>query len=100
MTIAEPSSRFIPKIKCKECGGGFDLKRNDQSFCCTPCRNAWENRRMTRGAIVYDFLMQMVHRPTSKGLWSAMRRLATAWKAEDREERNGRQSWRNPEGRI
>lgn len=95
------AGRVVPKFTCRECGGRNEAKRIDQVFCCTPCRNAWENRRRDRGAILYDLFMEMRYRRSgAKGLWSIMCRLAEEWRGVDKEEREGRQSWRDPRHHI
>jgi hypothetical protein len=50
--------------QCKECqeplvrNGGFQPNGPQQEYCSTKCRKAWNNRRMTRGAKVYDVAIQ------------------------------------------
>ena len=83
---------------CLECGGPRDLHRAG-SFCCTPCRKAWGNRRMTRGAELYD--LYMAHRfereaASAMGVFQAINRLASIFRQEDNQVREGRRSWRSP----
>lgn len=49
---------------------------------------------MLRGAHVYDLLMTMIHIKGAKGQWSKLVKLAQQWKREDKEDRDGRISWR------
>lgn len=85
---------IVPKIECRECAAKFEAKKDAHAFCCAACRNAWENRRMLRGAHVYDLLMTMIHIKGAKGQWSKLVKLAQQWKREDKEDRDGRISWR------
>ena len=83
---------------CLECGGRRDLHRAG-SFCCTPCRKAWGNRRMTRGAELYDLYMVLRYdRQTGVeiGAFQAINRLVSIFRQEDNRERAGRRSWRPP----
>jgi hypothetical protein len=87
-----------PAIRaCLECGGEVHSRRADAEFCSRPCVRAWSNRRMVRGAEIYDLLM--VHR-YQRGLaakfkvWRTINRLAALYRAEDVAERGGRRSWR------
>lgn len=78
---------------CRECGSP-----SSGQFCATACKTAWNNRRRTRGAVLYDFFM--AHRferdaTADARLWTLMCRLGTDWVAEDHNERGGRPSWRD-----
>jgi len=42
--------------KCKECSTGLSQKAWKQ-FCSIKCRKAFNNRRQSRGAIIYDLAM-------------------------------------------
>jgi len=42
---------------CRECGGTFSAKSYNMDFCGADCRRVFNNRRMTRGAVLYDLLM-------------------------------------------
>lgn len=81
--------------ECRECGHFHDKAK--AAFCCTPCRQAWNNRRMQRGAQLYDLFMAVRYqRGLAKvhSLWSIVCRLAQSWREEDVRERGGRPSWR------
>lgn len=83
---------------CRECGGAYTARRATGMFCSSPCKLSFNNRRMQRGAVLYDLFMQVRHRRSSArklGLWTLACRLATIWKEEDDTQRSGRQSWGN-----
>ena len=68
-------------------------------FCCRECRSAFNNRRASRGAELYDLYMTArFDRPLAAKLkvWGWLARLATAYRDDDRREREGRPSWRHP----
>lgn len=85
---------------CLECGGAIPLARQRTAeFCCDPCRKAWNNRRMIRGAELHD--LYMAHRfdrdaAQALGVLQAMNRMVAGWREEDRRRRGGRRSWRKP----
>ncbi|MCA3623596.1 MAG: transcriptional regulator [Methylobacterium sp.] len=59
--------------------------------------NAFNNRRMTRGALLYDLLMALrFERKEARllGVWQALCRLASDFREEDKRERDSRRSWR------
>jgi hypothetical protein len=81
---------------CRECGGGFSPKRDTREFCSPRCRAAFNNRRLRRGAHLYDLVMEWRFRRTAaaeSGAQSLLCRMAAAFKAEDDLERPGLQSW-------
>jgi len=45
--------------QCNECGSTFTPKRSSARFCGSACRKAYNNRRMTRGAVLYDAFMAL-----------------------------------------
>lgn len=82
--------------QCRECGGNHD-RPQEAAFCCRECRQTWNNRRLKRGAELYDlFMLVRYERGLAKlhGLWSIVCRLAQAWREEDVRDRGGRPSWR------
>jgi len=86
---------------CIECAVEFTPKKSSAHFCGTPCRKAFNNRRMTRGAIIYDLFCAMRYdRSWAKtvGLWQLMCRLLSEWREED-QERN-RQTFVRPQGWV
>jgi len=73
---------------CRECQKPLEktMKANSE-FCCTACRVGWRNRRMSRGADLYDLFMNMrYNRDAAKeaGVWTEMCRLAEQWNDEDK----------------
>lgn len=76
---------------CKECGnavGGVRSPR-EREFCSAAHRKAFNNRRMTRGAMLLDLLMtdytDRDHPARKNGLLQkAARRLMSRWRDEDR----------------
>lgn len=83
--------------KCLECAVSIDHKDARADFCNDQCRKVWNNRRMTRGAELYDlFMAYRYQRNTAKllGLWSLICRMASYWNEEDKQV--GRRSYANP----
>lgn len=80
---------------CLECGSrtdGFD-------FCGGAHRKAWNNRRMVRGAELYDLFMALRYDRAAAvklRVWKALCRLGVKYRDEDYAERAGRASWRPP----
>lgn len=84
--------------KCPECGAEFQPQRSSAHFCSTACRKAFNNRRMTRGAELYDLFMAMRYArgwAKAQGIWQLVCRLAAEWRAED--DGAGRESFILPE---
>lgn len=82
---------------CLECGGGLQGRRGD--FCSRRCNKAFQNRRMVRGAALYDlFMASRFELEDAKVLkvWREMNRLASTWREEDLIKRAGRKSYRLP----
>jgi len=88
------------RAPCLECGGPMDGRHARAEFCGPPCRKAWNNRRMVRGAELYDLFM--AHRfdrarATELGLLGVVNRMASYFRDDDKAARDGRRSWRRPE---
>ncbi len=86
----------MTKVICQECGQEFESVRDHAAFCSAGCRKAFNNRRATRGAELYDMFMALRYeRPLAKalGIWSVICRAAEIWRDEDRGARAGRKSW-------
>lgn len=86
-------------IGCLECGKLWNDRKAGRQFCCTTCRMAFNNRRMKRGAELYDLFRAMRReRDQAKalGLWSEMCRLELRWHQEDEATRPGRRSYMPP----
>lgn len=82
---------------CRECGR--PVAASGAEFCSTPCRAGWNNRRARRGAELYDLFMALrFDRPLARrlSLWRLICRLAAGYREEDRDQRGGRISWRDP----
>jgi hypothetical protein len=93
-----PARRTVRRICC-DCGRGFETTCADADFCAAECRKAFNNRRLTRGAEIYDLLMALRYqRGAAKalGVWKLLCRMTASFRAEDERERAGRQSWRSP----
>ncbi len=87
---------MIWRRQCKECGKQFEAKRQDAVFCGSGCRLRFNNRRITRGAELYDLVMEMrFDRAAAKGTkaWSELCYVAGRFRDEDKDQRDGRKSW-------
>lgn len=84
---------------CLECAAPMSAARQGQIFCSTPCRHAFNNRRLQRGAELYDLFRALRReRGTAKemNLWTQMCRLELKWQQEDEAQRPGRRSYMPP----
>lgn len=88
---------------CMECGRQMPQKVRRQGsepkFCGSTCRKTFNNRRMTRGAEMFDYVMSgRFERDTHGGLWRpVLSQMATRFRDQDKRDRNGRQSWHTPD---
>lgn len=76
---------------CRECGAPCQ-----RSFCSKPCRMTWHNRRKSRGAEFYDFVMALRYErdeATKAEAWTTLCSLARACRDSDKALRAGRHSW-------
>lgn len=81
---------------CRECGIELKDKRKGAVFCTPAHRKAWNNRRMIRGAELYDLFMERRYNRDTKEAMAAltyMSNLGRAYRDADKAQRNGRQSW-------
>lgn len=81
---------------CLECGTPFTPRQADAEFCAPACRKTWNNRRLLRGAELYDLFMALRwDRRIATGLhvFTLLSRLAAIYRREDLDERDGRRSW-------
>ena len=81
---------------CLECGHPFTPTSATAEFCRRPCRQAWNNRRMTRGAELFDLFMTHRFERAEAGrlkVLTAMNRLASEYRREDEQVREARRSW-------
>ena len=96
--VAAAPAPLAPRLNatCLECGAGFHRAGDHGTFCSPKCRSAWNNRRLQRGAEIYDLLMTLRYeRPSAKGIFTALCRAAAAFRAADHADRAGRASWSN-----
>jgi len=69
-----------------ECGGSFKPRQYSADFCGAPCRQAFNNRRARRGAILYDLVMIEAGQPDAfkaEQLDEAFRQLVQRFQEED-----------------
>ena len=84
--------------RCNDCQTDISALDMRAEFCGTPCRLKWHNRRMQRGAELYDLFMACRYdRGLAKalGLWALVCRMASYWNDEDKAA--GRRSYFKPE---
>ena len=82
--------------ECRECGATLCAS---PWFCSDPCRKAFNNRRLVRGAELYDLLMCWRYERALAAklhVWRAACRLMAKYRQEDAQARAGRQSWKRP----
>lgn len=82
---------------CAECGAAFTPRRLEGVFCSARCRKAFNNRRMQRGAELYDLVMAWRferEEAAQRGVLKRIARLASDFRERDHDERAGRKSWR------
>jgi hypothetical protein len=100
---AKPKSRF--RRTCLECGEGFSASDAKADFCCTPHRQAFNNRRIQRGGELYDLFMAnrydrdasaVVKLKFGLSVFTLLCRMAQDFRRQDIEDREGRPSWRAP----
>lgn len=87
------------KCQCQECGGPISARRSGQEFCKPSCRQRFNNRRMQRGAEIYD-LLRALRRERSEAkalnIWTQICRLELKYQTEDEAQRPGRRSYMPP----
>lgn len=89
--------------QCQECGEDITGRRQGQEFCSPTCRQTFNNRRMQRGAELYDLFRALRReRADAKelGLWTQLCRLELKWQGEDEAKRPGRRSYMPPKKAI
>jgi len=77
-------------MKCAECDKPFKGRSYVSEFCSTPCRMKFNNRRATRGALLYDLVMRGGVKPFD----TRVAKLFAHWTKED----NGRRTHQRPHG--
>lgn len=84
---------------CQDCGHPISARRSGQEFCSPKCRQTFNNRRMQRGAELYD-LFRAMRRDRSEAkdlnIWTQLCRLELNWQGQDDAERPGRRSYMPP----
>lgn len=72
---------------CAECGKSFEARAYGSSFCGTPCKRAFNNRRAQRGALLYDLVMVALENPELDARYgnvsSRQAALVQRWRDED-----------------
>ena len=86
------------KHTCRECSVPFDSRQYNADFCSDGCRRTFNNRRMKRGAILYDLVM--IERADPKGftankLETRVEELIARWREEDTAAKRSR-TWKRP----
>ena len=97
-TAVKPYPRYART--CMECGIAFTSTEHTADFCMPAHRQTFNNRRLQRGAELYDlFMASRYQRALSKVLrvMTMLYRMAQDFRRQDREERDGRPSWRHPQ---
>lgn len=88
---------------CPECGSAIESRQAGKEFCSQQCRQSFNNRRMQRGAEMYD-LFRALRRERGEAktlnLWTQMCRLELKWQTEDDQQRPGRRSYMPPKKAI
>lgn len=96
----------MPDRACIECGAALSVVQRKMSryhisnqtrrHCNSKCKDAWNMRRRKRGAELYDFVMAWRFEraeATEQRFQTAVCALASKFRQEDREQRDGRMSW-------
>jgi predicted nucleic acid-binding Zn ribbon protein len=92
--VAKKSTRV-----CLECGLALEGLKPGARFCSSKCRLSFNNRRLQRGAELYDLFMAMRYDRAAAqeaGAWSMLCRMAQQMRDEDVSQRAGRKSWQPP----
>lgn len=85
--------------RCPECNDPIASRRIGQEFCKPSCRQSFNNRRMQRGAELYDLFRALRReRGDAKALnlWTQLCRLELQYQTEDDATRPGRRSYMPP----
>ena len=83
---------------CRECGAEFGALRSHALYCSRACNRVFNNRRASRGAELYDFVMNMRivsdrSGPEVKECRAIIEALAGGYRESDKRHRDGRRSW-------
>lgn len=76
---------MLKKHSCIECNGEFTSRQYNADFCSGACRKTFNNRRLTRGAVLYDFTMLIASaEPGPRGALERRRdKIIARWRQED-----------------
>lgn len=86
--------------KCRECGKPFASPRREALFCSGACRKSHSNRRMTRGAEIYDLAMEWrFARGAAEERETLSHLCAILGRFNDDDKSHGRKSW-SPSARL
>lgn len=91
-------SKKAPRV-CQECGEPLASQKPGARFCTSKCRLSFNNRRLQRGAELYDLFMAMRYDRAAAqeaGAWSMLCRMAQQMRDDDVAKRDGRKSWQAP----
>lgn len=86
----------MSKHTCKECNNPFESRQYNAAFCGAPCQRAFNNRRLQRGAVLYDLLMIEAYDPEAfkrHGLAERRQELIERFHEEDTAA-NRKRSWK------
>lgn len=83
------------KGHCRECGNAYEAKSARAKFCSTSHEKAFNNRRMTRGALLYDLFMESRYEKNADATYirSVYQRVGMRFRDEDKAQRGARKSW-------
>lgn len=100
--MAKKHHRYQPRAHgaddaCLECGAPIERKApagRKAHFCSPEHRKTWNNRRMTRGAILYDEVMKWrFDRANNPDAITTLADIAAQFRRNDELHREGRRSW-------
>ena len=81
---------------CRECGDTYTRHHPTALFCGPACRKRFNNRRMVRGAELYDLVMAWRferNKADDADMRGLIGRVAAGFRAADKARRAGRKSW-------
>lgn len=84
---------------CLECASPLAPSKRERRFCSSICKSTFNNRRLRRGAEIYDLFRAMRRDrklASELDIWTEMCRLDTLWEDEDRAENRVAKSYKPP----
>jgi hypothetical protein len=87
---AKPAAKAKTGV-CRECRVKFEARRATKEFCCTEHRQAFNNRKILRGAAIYSLAMEWRADRSDKTALNLLCRLLAEFRNDD--DRAGRRSW-------